>query len=156
MEVKAFLCSFKNTFLSYKLLQDAFMHGLVISFFLLVLPEQLFCGNYPRVVADPPHSKPCSPHSFPQKCVQAHEWSLARLIVRYKLKRPPWKVYRSGAWSHLGRAAPWKSAVHKRGMQQQLQPLCSPGTESICWRGGKEAEAGCTWWVRFAPSVVSR
>lgn len=48
-------------------------HGLVILFFLLVLPVQLFGGNYPHVAAETSGSKTHKPHSSPKKCGQAHE-----------------------------------------------------------------------------------
>lgn len=82
MEIKAFFCSFKKSFSAYKLLRAVSTHGLVILFFLLVLPVPLFCGNYPHVAAEPSGSKPHSPHSSPQTRGQALWAGRARGVLK--------------------------------------------------------------------------
>jgi len=70
---KSIFVQFKKSFSSYKLLRDVSTRGLVILFFLLVLPAKLFCGSYPHMAAEPSGSKPHSAHRSLQKCGQAHE-----------------------------------------------------------------------------------
>lgn len=64
----------KKYFFSYILLKDISTHGLGSSFFLWVLPEQLFCGSTHQESQKTSDSKPPNPHKSLKKCDQAHLW----------------------------------------------------------------------------------